>query len=76
LGTTLLLVAAVVPQSAGWLAGGGFFVIFAYLYRLLRVTYGSGRLLAVLRASILLFLGMILLAMLAVGLVVLSFLLT
>jgi Protein of unknown function (DUF3667) len=76
LGTTLLLVAASMPLTAGWLAGGGFVIIFTYLYRLLRVTYGSGRVLSVLRATILLFLGMILLAMLAVGLVVLSFLLT
>ena len=76
LGTLLLLVGAFVPVSPAALAAGGFLIIFSYLYRMLRVTYGSGRLLAVLRASILLFLGMILLAMLAVGLVVLSFLLT
>ncbi|WP_340693892.1 DUF3667 domain-containing protein [Hyphomonas sp.] len=76
LGTTLLLLAAFVPQSAGWLAGGGFLVIFSYLYRMLRVTYRSGRVMSALRTTILLFIGMILLAMLAVGLVVLSFLLT
>tara|TARA_R110000782_G_scaffold184327_2_gene274545 strand:- start:18 stop:1058 length:1041 start_codon:yes stop_codon:yes gene_type:complete len=76
LGTMLLLVGAFVPVSPAALAAGGFVIIFSYLYRMLRVTYGSGRVLSAFRAIILLFLGMILLAMLAVGLVVLSFLLT
>ena len=76
LGTTFLLVAAIVPQSAGWLVLGGFLVIIAYLYRMLRVTYRSGRVMSALRTTVLLIIGMILLATLALGLVILSFLLT
>jgi hypothetical protein len=76
LGTTLLLVGAFVPVSPAWLGMSGLLIIFYNLYRMLRVTYGTGRLLSALRATILLILGMILLATLAVGLVVLSFLLT
>ncbi|MEQ8299424.1 MAG: DUF3667 domain-containing protein [Hyphomonas sp.] len=76
LGTALLLVAAMLPPISGWLAAGGFFAIIIYLYRMLRVTYGSGRILSAFRTAILLIFGMILLAVLAIGLVVLSFLLT
>ena len=76
LGTMLLLVGTFGAVSPGLLAAGGLVVILSYLYRMLRVTYGSGRVLSALRAAILLILGMILLAMLAVGLVVLSFRLT
>ncbi|WP_430404446.1 DUF3667 domain-containing protein [Hyphomonas sp.] len=76
LGTLLLLAAAVFPQGADWLIGGGFLAIIAYLYRMLRITYGSGRILSAFRTSILLIFGMILLGVLAIGLVILSFLLT
>jgi len=76
LGTALLLVAAMLPQISGWLVVGGFFAIIVYLYRMLRVTYGSGRILSAFRTAILLIFSMILLAVLAIGLVVLSFLLT
>lgn len=50
-------------------------VVF-YLYRQLRVVYGTGRLMAALRTFILLILGITVLGMLGVGLVVLSFLQT
>lgn len=76
LGTMLLLAAAAVPQGVDWLVVGGFLAVIAYLYRMLRVTYGSGRILSAFRTSILLVFSMILLAILAIGLVVLSFLLT
>ncbi|KCZ88918.1 DUF3667 domain-containing protein [Hyphomonas johnsonii] len=76
LGTALLIVVAAIPSTTGWAIGLGFALVLAYLYRLVRVTYGSGRLLSGLRAVLLLILSMILLAMLAIGLVVLSFFLT
>jgi len=76
LGTMLLLAAVAVPQGVDLLVVGGFLAIIVYLYRMLRVTYGSGRILAAVRTSILLIFGMILLAVLAIGLVVLSFMLT
>jgi hypothetical protein len=76
LGTALLIAAAALPHSAGWLVAGGFLAVVVYLYRMLRVTYGTGRILSAFRTAILLIFGMILLLALAIGLVVLSFLLT
>ena len=76
LGTLLLLIAAFIPQSVSAVMVIGFLSIFTYLYRLLRVNYRSGRALSVLGAGILLIFGIFLLAMLAVGVVVLSFVLT
>ncbi len=76
LGTTLLLAVALFPQTVEGLVFGSILAIFIYVYRMLRVAYRTGRAMSVLRTSILLFLGMILLASLAMGLVILSFLLT
>ena len=76
LGTALLLVATAFQSTAYYVPVFAFIAIFIYLYRMLRVIYGSGRILSWLGASFLLILSMILLATLAVGLVILSFLLT
>ena len=76
LGTALLLVATAFQSAAHYVPVFAFIAIFIYLYRMLRVIYGSGRVLSWLGASFLLILSMILLATLAVGLVILSFVLT
>ena len=74
--TLLLLAAAILHTGAGWLSGIGVIWGIWYLHRQLRVTYGTGMLMAALRTSILLILGITVLFLLAVGLVILSFLLT
>jgi hypothetical protein len=76
LGTTLLLFAAALPNLAYYAPIVVFLATFIYLYRMLRVIYGSGRIASLLGATFLLNLSIILLASLAAGLVVLSFLLT
>ena len=76
LATLLLLSVAFLGLPVGWAVGIGSLWVVWYLYKQLRVTYGTGRLMAALRTSILLFLGTSVLFLLAIGLVVLSFLLT
>ena len=76
LGTTLLLFAAALPELAYCVPIVVFLATFIYLYRMLRVIYGSGRIASLLGATFLLNLSIILLASLAAGLVVLSFVLT
>jgi hypothetical protein len=74
--TVLLLAGALLHIGPGWLftIGAGWGVW--YLHRQLRVTYGTGFFMAALRTSILLILGITVLFLLALGLVILSFLLT
>jgi hypothetical protein len=74
--TLLLLGGAFLHTGAGWLFGIGTLWGIWYLHRQLRVTYGTGMFMAALRTSILLILGITVLFILAVGLVILSFLLT
>jgi hypothetical protein len=74
--TLLLLAAAFLHTGAGWLFGIGTLWGIWYLHRQLRVTYGTGLFMAALRTSILLILGITVLFVLALGLVILSFLLT
>lgn len=76
LGTILLLFLAIVPNLAYVVPGAALLAVFVYIYRMLRVIYGSGRVASVLGAAVLLNFSMILLVGLAVGLVILSFLLT
>ena len=74
--TLMLLCGAFLGVSPGWLATISSTWLVWYLYRQLRVAYGTGRFMAALRTSILLFLGITVLFVLGLGLVVLSFLLT
>ena len=74
--TLLLLAAAFLHTGAGWLFGIGTLWGIWYLHRQLRVTYGTGLFMAAFRTSILLILGITVLFVLALGLVILSFLLT
>ncbi|MGB2178246.1 MAG: DUF3667 domain-containing protein [Hyphomonas sp.] len=74
--TLLLLAAAFLHTGAGWLFGIGTLWAIWYLHRQLRVTYGTGLFMAAFRTSILLILGITVLFVLALGLVILSFLLT
>lgn len=76
LATLSLLGAAFLGISPGWLVTISSTWLVWYLYRQIRVTYGTGRFMAALRTSILLFLGISVLFVLGLGLVVLSFLLT
>ncbi len=76
LATVNLLIAAFVPAILGWAASISALILFVYLYRQLRVTYGSGHVQSFLRALFLSFAGLTALSSLAVGLVVLSFLTT
>ena len=72
----LLLAGALLHIGPGWLFAAGATWGIWYLYRQLRVTYGTGIFMAALRTSILLILGITVLLLLALGLVILSFLLT
>ncbi len=76
LSTLLLLAAAFLHVPPAWLATAGSAWGIWYLYRQLRVTYATGPVMAGLRTSILLILGITVLFLLGIGLVVLSFLLT
>ena len=76
LGTLVLLFTAIFPHLASAAPGVVLLAVFVYIYRMLRVIYGSGLVAAVLGATILLIFSMILLVSLAVGLVILSFMLT
>ncbi len=74
--TILILLGALAHVAVGTLVWVGSLSVVAYLYRLLRVAYGSGRFMSVLRTFILLISGITVLSLLAVGLVLLSFVLT
>lgn len=74
--TLLVLLSAGVPAATGFAAAAGPLLIFVYLWRMLRVTYDTGWIMAFVRASFLLIAGQVVLALLATGLVVLSFFLT
>ena len=73
--TFALLWVAINPASGGWLVLFGFLLLIAYLYRQLRVTYGTGRFMASVRTFILLFTSLIVLLSLMAALVVVSFML-
>ncbi len=74
--TLLLLAGSVVPSLMPGLFPASVFIMFAYLFRMLRVVYGTGHILSALRAGVLILLAIVILSLLAVGLVVLSFFLT
>lgn len=74
--TFLLLVGSVIPSVMPVLLPVSVFIMFAYLFRMLRVVYGTGHILSALRAGVLILLAIVILSLLAVGLVVLSFFLT
>ena len=74
--TILVLLSAGVPAATSFAAAAGPLLIFVYLWRMLRVTYDTGWIMAFVRASFLLIAGQVVLALLATGLVVLSFFLT
>lgn len=74
--TLLIAVSTAIPPAAPFAAGGAFVAIFVYLLRMLRVTYDTGYVMAFFRTWFLLTAAMIVLSLLAIGLVVLSFLLT
>ncbi|MEH6810243.1 MAG: DUF3667 domain-containing protein [Hyphomonas oceanitis] len=76
LGTLVLLFTAIFPHLAYAAPGAALLAVFVYIYRMLRVIYGSGLVASLLGATILLIFSMILLVSLAVGLVILSFVLT
>ena len=76
LATILLLCEVCLGGGVGWLVPIGSIWGIWYLYRQLRVTYGTGIIMAALRTSILLIMGISVLVMLLLGLVILSFLLT
>lgn len=74
--TVVVLLAAGVPAVTGFAAAAAPLLIFVYLWRMLRVTYDTGWIMAFVRAGFLLIAGQVVLALLATGLVVLSFFLT
>lgn len=76
LGTLLILASVALPAFAPYAAAAGFLIVPVYLWRMLRVTYDTGYLLAALRTGFLLTGAIAVLTLLAAGLVVLSFFLT
>ncbi|WP_291071711.1 DUF3667 domain-containing protein [Hyphomonas sp.] len=74
--TLMLALSALVPSAAPFAAGGTFLILFAYLMRMLRVTYDTGHIMSFLRTGFLLIAAVMVLSLLAVGLVILSFFLT
>ena len=74
--TLMLVLSALVPSAAPFAAGGTFVVLYAYLMRMLRVTYDTGHIMSFLRTGFLLTAALMVLTLLAVGLVILSFFLT
>ncbi len=76
LAALLIGLSTLVPSAAPFAGGAAFLAIFVYLLRMLRVTYDTGYIMAFLRTGFLLTAAIITLSLLAVGLVVLSFLLT
>ena len=74
--TLMLALSALVPSAAPFAASATFFILYAYLMRMLRVTYDTGHIMSFLRTGFLLIAAIVVLSLLAVGLVVLSFFLT
>ncbi len=74
--TLVLVLTALVPASAPFASGAALLILYAYLMRMLRVTYDTGHILSFLRTGFLLTAAFIVLTLLAIGLVVLSFFLT
>lgn len=74
--TVLILASTAMPAFAPIAGGGAFLVIFVYLWRMLRVTYDTGYVMAFFRTGFLLISALVVLSLLATGLVVLSFFLT
>ena len=73
--TVMLVIAAINPASIGWLVLIGNMLVVAYIYRQLRVTYGTGRFMAALRTFIVLVTSFLVLASLAAILIIVSFML-
>lgn len=73
--TVMLVIAAINPASIGWLVLIGNILVVAYIYRQLRVTYGTGRFMAALRTFIVLVTSFLVLASLAAILIIVSFML-
>lgn len=76
LATVLILASSLYPPFTPYAAGGSFLIVFVYLLRMLRVTYGTGYIMVFLRTCFLLIGAMFALSFLTVGLVMLSFFLT
>ena len=76
LATVLVLASTAWPPFAPFAGGLSLLLVFGYLMRMLRVTYGTGYILSFLRALFLLVAALVVLSLLATGLVVLSFYLT
>ena len=73
--TVMLVIAAINPASIGWLVLIGNMLVVAYIYRQLRVTYGTGRFMAALRTFIVLVTSFLVLVSLAAILIIVSFML-
>ena len=73
--TVMLVIAAINPASIGWLVLIGNILVVAYIYRQLRVTYGTGRFMAALRTFIVLVTSFLVLVSLAAILIIVSFML-
>jgi hypothetical protein len=74
--TLMLVLSASAPSAAPFAAGGTIVILYAYLMRMLRVTYDTGHIMSFLRTGFLLTASLMVLSLLAVGLVILSFFLT
>lgn len=74
--TGLLLVGNLIPALLAYLAPAILLTMFLYLFRMLRVVYGTGHILAGVRAGFLMIMAIVLLSLLAMLLVVVSFFLT
>ena len=76
LSTLLILASTGLPAFAPFSAAAGFVIVLVYLWRMLRVTYDTGHVMAFFRTGFLLTAAVVVLTLLAAGLVVLSFFLT
>ena len=74
--TVFLVLAAIQPSLTGWLVLFGNLALVVYLYKQLRVTYGTGRFMAMMRTFILLISSFIVLVILLGLLIAVSFALT
>lgn len=74
--TVLVLFGAFTPAGVSWAILVGYLAVTAYMYRMLRVTYSTGRVMSALRVVLLQFAGITAVSALAVSLVVISFFLT
>ncbi len=72
----LLLVATAIPSFASTVLPSALVIMFVYLARMLRVVFGTGHIMAGLRAGALMIAAIVILSVLAVLLVVVSFVLT